>query len=255
MSLSQFDLSGRRALVTGSSRGLGLVIARGLAEAGAELVLNGRDAGRVDAAIAELSAAGHTVSGRAFDVTDSAAVDAAVAGIEAEPGAIDIVVNNAGIHRRAPLEEMSDAQWQEVIDANLSSAFYVSRAVGQRMIGRGRGKIIMTCSVMSEIGRPTVSNYSAAKGGLRMLVRNMCVEWAQHNIQINGIGPGYFLTELTRALHDDEDFNRWICARTPAGRWGDPAELTGAAVFLASDASNYVNGQILYVDGGVLAAV
>lgn len=256
MSTSLFDLTGRTALVTGSSRGLGLVLARGLGDAGARVVLNGVNAERLDAVVRTLrDEEGRDVHGEAFDVTDGAAVRAAVARIEADHGGIDILLNNAGIHRRAPLEDMSEDDWRAVIDTNLTSAFLVSQAVGRGMIQRGGGKIIMTCSLMTELGRPTIANYSAAKGGLRMLIRNMTVEWARHNIQINGIGPGYFLTDLTRALHDDPEFNRWICGRTPAGRWGDPAELVGAAVFLASGASDFVNGQVLYVDGGLLAAV
>ena len=255
MSSNLFDLTGRIALITGSSRGLGRTIARGLAEAGATVVLNGRTAETLDAAVAELRQAGLPAHGRAFNVTDGAAVAAGVAALEAEIGPLDILVNNAGIQRRAPAESMPEAAWREVIETNLTSCFLVSQAAGRRMIARRHGKIINICSLMSEVSRPTIANYAAAKGGLKMLTRALTVEWAKHNLQINGIGPGYFLTDLTRPLHDDPKFNAWICGRTPAGRWGDPAELIGAAVFLASAASDYVNGQILYVDGGLLAAV
>jgi gluconate 5-dehydrogenase len=251
----RFDLGGKTALVTGSSRGLGFTIARGLGEAGASLVLNGRDARNLEAAVSDLRGRGLRVEGRVFDVTDPDAVAAGVDEIERNVGTIDILVNNAGVHRRAPLVDMTPQQWREVIDTNLSSVFYVSQAVGRRMVAKGRGKIVVICSLMTELARPTVGNYSAAKGALRMLIRSMTAEWARHNVQINGIGPGYFRTDMTRTLYDDAAFNAWICSRTPAGRWGMPEDLVGAAVFLASDASNFVNGQIIYVDGGILATL
>jgi gluconate 5-dehydrogenase len=250
-----FDLSGRIALVTGSSQGLGLAVARGLAQAGAALVLNGRDERKLAAAAEALRAEGARVHAAAFDVTDGAAGAAAVARAEETFGPIDILVNNAGIQQRAPLAEMTEAQWRAVIDTNLTSAFLVARAVAPRMIARGRGKIINICSVMSEVSRPTIANYAAAKGGLKMLTRAMAVEWARHGLQANAIGPGYFVTELNQALVANPEFNRWICGRTPAGRWGQPSELAGAAVFLASPASDFVNGQVLYVDGGLLASL
>lgn len=250
-----FDLTGRTALITGSSRGLGLAIARGLAQAGAALVINGRDERNLAAAAASLRAGGARVHESAFDVTDGAAGAAAVARVEQEFGVVDILVNNAGIHQRAPLAEMSEAQWRAVIDTNLTSAFLVARAVAPRMIARGRGKIINICSVMSEVSRPTIANYAAAKGGLKMLTRAMAAEWARHGLQANAIGPGYFVTELNQALVANPEFNRWICGRTPAGRWGQPHELAGAAVFLASPASDFVNGQVIYVDGGLLASL
>ena len=252
---SLFDLTGRTALVTGSSQGLGLSFARGLAQAGAALVLNGRDEKKLAATADVLRAEGLRVATAAFDVTNGAAAMREIARIETDVAPIDILVNNAGIHRRAPLEEMTEAQWREVIDTNLTSAFLVARALAPRMIARRAGKIINVCSLMSEIGRPTTGNYAAAKGGLKMLTRAMAVEWAKHNLQINGIGPGYFATELTKPLVENPEFNAWVCKRTPAGRWGQPEELVGAAVFLASRASDFVNGQILYVDGGMLAAV
>jgi gluconate 5-dehydrogenase len=252
---SLFDLSGRTALITGSSQGLGLSIARGLGEAGAALVLNGRDPAKLAAAADLLRGEGLKVSTAAFDVTDGKAVEPAIAKIEAEVGPIDILLNNAGIHRRAPLEEMTELQWREVLDTNLTSAFLVTRYVAPRMIARRAGKIVNTCSLMSEVCRPSTGNYAAAKGGLKMLTRAMATEWAKHNIQTNGIGPGYFATELTKPLVENPEFNKWICGRTPAGRWGNPEELVGAAVFLSSRASDFVNGQIIYVDGGLLAAV
>jgi gluconate 5-dehydrogenase len=256
-----FDLTGRAALVTGSSQGLGLAMARGLAQAGASVVLNGRDekklAATADALRAELAASGSVarVTTAAFDVTNGEAVTRAVEKIEAEFAPLDILINNAGIQRRAPLAEMTEAQWREVLDTNLTSAFLVARAVAPRMIARKAGKMINICSVMSEVTRPTIGNYAAAKGGLKMLTRAMAVEWAKHGVQANAIAPGYFATELNRALIENVEFNKWICGRTPAGRWGKPEELAGVAVFLASRASDFVNGQMLAVDGGLLAGL
>ncbi len=252
---SLFDLSGRTALITGSSQGLGLAVARGLAAAGAALVLNGRDETKLAASAEILRGEGARVFTAAFDVTNGAAAAAAVERIEKDFAPIDILVNNAGIHRRAPLAEMTEAQWREVIDTNLTSAFLVTRSVVPRMIARKAGKIVNICSLMSEVGRNTTGNYAAAKGGLKMLTRAMATEWAKHNIQTNGIGPGYFSTELTKTLEENPQFNAWVCQRTPAGRWGRPEELIGTAVFLASPASSFVNGQIIYVDGGMLAAL
>jgi len=250
-----FDLTGRTALVTGSSQGIGLALARALVQAGASVVLNGRDALKLEAAAASLAELGGRVITSVFDVTDADAIDREVAAIEAGFGAIDILVNNAGIQRRAPLLEMTEAQWREVLDTDLTSAFLLARAVAPGMVARGAGKIVNTCSVMSEVSRPTIANYAAAKGGLKMLTRAMAVEWARHGLQCNGLGPGYILTELNRSLVENVEFDKWIRGRTPAGRWGKPEELAGAIVFLASPASNFVNGQILYVDGGLLAAI
>ena len=250
-----FDLTGRTALVTGSSQGLGFAMARGLAQAGAAIVLNGRDEAKLARAAAALQAEEVRVTTAAVDVTDGAAVTAAVAKLEAEFAPIDILINNAGIQRRAPLAEMTEQQWREVLDTNLTSAFLVARAVAPRMIARRSGKIINICSVMSEVSRPTIGNYAAAKGGLKMLTRAMAGEWAKHGLQSNAIAPGYFMTELNRTLVENVEFNKWICGRTPAGRWGQPEELAGAAVFLASRASDFVNGQILTIDGGLLAAL
>ena len=255
MNTPLFDLSGRVALVTGSSAGLGREIARGLAEAGATIVLNGRDEARLAAAHETLRSAGASAHALAFDVTKEAAVLEAVARIERDIGAIDILVNNAGIQRRAPLIEVEEAVWEEVLRANLTSLFLVGRAVARRMIERRRGKIVNIASLMSDVARKSIAPYAAAKGGVKQLTRAMCVEWAAHGIQANAIGPGYFRTELNEALWSDPAFNEWLAARTPAGRWGEPKELIGAAVFLASSASDFVNGQVIYVDGGMLASI
>jgi gluconate 5-dehydrogenase len=255
MSTSLFDLSGRTALVTGSSRGLGRAIAEGMAKAGARLVINGVDAARVDAAVAEFRAAGHQADGVAFDVTDEAGVVKAFEGFDAARIAIDILVNNAGIQHRKPLVEFTSAEWRKVIETNLTSAFVIGREAAKRMMPRGRGKIINIGSLASELARPTVGPYTAAKGGIRNLTRAMAVEWAASGIQANAIGPGYMLTDMNQALVDNPDFNTWLMSRIPSKRWGRPDELVGAAIFLASEASTYVNGQTIYVDGGMLAAM
>ena len=255
MSTSLFALNGRIALVTGSTAGLGRAIARGLAEAGATIVVNGRNAERLDATVAAFRRQGLAAHGCRFDVTSESEVNDAVGRIESEFGPIDILVNNAGIQRRAPLIEMSEAVFEEVLKTNLTSVFLVGKAVAARMIPRGRGKVINIASLTSEVARRTIGPYTAAKGGVRQLTKTMCVEWAPFNIQANAIGPGYFRTELNEALINDPEFDRWVCGRTPAGRWGDPDELIGAAIFLASPASDFVNGQVIYVDGGLLAAI
>jgi gluconate 5-dehydrogenase len=252
---SIFDVSGKVVLISGSSQGLGLAIARGLGEAGATVVLNGRDERKLQEAVSQLRARGLSAQGFAFDVTDAARLAKRVADIETQVGPIDVLLNCAGIIRRAALEQMEEAQWREVLDTDLTGVFLLSREVVKGMIRRKRGKIVNICSLMSEVGRNTTGAYAAAKGGLKMLTRAMAVEWARHNIQVNGIGPGYFLTEMTRKLAEDPKFDAWIKSRTPAGRWGDPSELVGAAIFLASTASDFVNGQIIYVDGGILAAL
>ncbi|MBV8567202.1 MAG: SDR family oxidoreductase [Methylobacteriaceae bacterium] len=250
-----FDLTGRLALVTGSSQGIGLAIARGLGEAGARIVLNGRHPEKLEKVAADLQNAGIEAHIAAFDVTDHSAVVQAIDAIEREVGAIDILVNNAGINRRSPFEEIRPDVWHEVMGTNLHSVFYVAQAAGRHMLARKRGKIINICSIMSELVRPTVVPYATAKGGLKMMTKGLCAEWAKHNIQVNGIGPGFFKTELNAPLIADEKFSSWVCGRTPAGRWAEVDELIGAAVFLASDASNYVNGHILYVDGGLTSVV
>jgi gluconate 5-dehydrogenase len=256
MSLSLFNLSGRTALITGSSRGLGFAIAEGMAAAGAHVVLNGVDTTRLASAAAALREKGYEVSHAAFDVANEAAVVAAFAQLDAEKIAIDILVNNAGIQLRKPMIELTGAEWQKVIDTNLTSAFLVGREAAKRMIARkSGGKIINIGSLTSEVARATVAPYTAAKGGIKLLTRAMTAEWAEHNIQANAIGPGYMVTEMNKALTDNPTFDAWVKARTPAKRWGQPQELVGAALFLASNASNFVNGQIIYVDGGILAVL
>ncbi|MEM7627160.1 MAG: SDR family oxidoreductase [Planctomycetota bacterium] len=256
MGSGRFDLSGRRALITGSTQGLGLTLARGLARAGASVVINGRTETKVGRVVDTFNVDQLAAAALVMDATDVQGVVEGVQRIENDGrGPIDILVNNVGIHQRAPLAEMSNAAWDTVISTNLTSAFTVSREVAKGMLERKAGKIINICSLMSDLGRPTTGNYAAAKGGLRMLTRAMAVEWAGANIQVNAIGPGYFATELTRELVSDEKFNAWICERTPANRWGNPDELIGAAVFFASSASSFINGQILYVDGGLTASI
>jgi gluconate 5-dehydrogenase len=252
-----FNLDGRLAVITGSSQGIGFAIAEGLAEAGARVVLNGRDASRLSAAAHALGAQALPADNGlgAFDVTDPTAVEAGIARIEAEVGPIDILVNNAGIQRRQPLDEFSVETWREVMRTNLDSVFFVGQAVARRMIPRGQGKIINIASLQSEAARPTIAPYTASKGAVKMLTRGMCADWAQHGLQINAIGPGYFETELNSKLRDDPVFDAWLRKRTPSGRWGRVEELKGAAVFLASAASSFVNGQVIYVDGGVLAVL
>ena len=252
--MTLFDLTGRRALITGSSQGIGFALARALGSAGAAVILNGRDSGKLDASAAVLRNEGIAVAVAAFDVTDPAAVRVAIADLERQ-AALDILVNNAGIQRRAPLEDFPEATWHELMRTNLDSVFYVAQAVARAMIGRGRGKIINICSVQSELGRPSIAPYAASKGAVKMLTKGMCADWARHGLQVNGIGPGYFETELTAALVADPAFSDWLCKRTPAGRWGRVEELAGAAIFLASEASNFVNGQIVYVDGGLTSVV
>jgi gluconate 5-dehydrogenase len=232
-----FDLSGRTALITGSSKGIGLALAR------------------LEHARAALAAEGFSVHAAAFDVTDAAAVEAGIAQVEADIGAIDILVNNAGMQHRAPFEQFPPAAFSTLMRTNLDSVFLVGRAVAQRMIPRGRGKIINVCSVQSELGRPGIAPYAASKGAVKMLTKGMAIDLGRHGIQVNGLGPGYFKTELTQALVADATFSAWLAGRTPAGRWGEVEELGGAAIFLASDASSFVSGHVLYVDGGITASL
>jgi gluconate 5-dehydrogenase len=255
MTLPIFDLTGRIALVTGSSQGIGYALAGGLARSGARVVLNGRDAAKLDAAVAALRAEGLDVAGRAFDVSDPAAAEAAVAEIEAGIGPIDILINNAGKQHRAPATEFPDDAWHDMVRVNLDSVFFMCRSVGKRMVARGRGKIVNIGSVMCELGRATIVPYTATKGAVKMMTRGLATEWAKHGVQVNAIGPGYFATPLNKALMDNSEFNDWLCKRTPAGRWGKLEELVGAAVFLSSPASDFVNGHLLMVDGGITAAV
>jgi len=255
MSVNLFDLSGRVALVTGSSKGIGYAIAEGVAAAGATVVLNSRNPKELDESRARLAGAGHKVHAVAFDVTDEPAVTDAIARIERDIGPLDVLYNNAGIQRRGPLIDFKLETWREVMTGDLDQVFIVGRAVARRMIPRGRGRIINTCSLTSEVARISIGPYTAAKGAVKLLTQAMCVEWAPHGLNVNGIGPGYFRTELNRALFEDPEFVSWLKKRTPAGRWGDVKELQGAAIFLASDASTFVNGQVIYVDGGLLAGM
>ena len=254
--LAAFDLTGRTALVTGSSQGIGRALAGGLAAAGATVVVHGRDAGKAARAADEISeATGARALSAVFDVTDAAAVDAGIAALEAELGTPDIVVNNAGIQRRAPIAEFSDADWHELVETNLSSAFHLSRRVARGMIERGSGKLIQIGSVQSQLARPSIAPYAATKGAIVMLTKGLCADLAPHGVQANAIAPGYFATELTQALVADETFSAWVRGRTPAGRWGEVDDLVGALVFLAGGASDFVNGQTIYVDGGMTAVV
>ena len=258
---NMFDLSGKVALVTGGSYGIGYAIAKGLAGAGAKIVFNDINEELVNKGLESYKADGINAKGYVCDVTDEAAVTELVAKIEKEVGIVDILVNNAGIIKRIPMCEMSAEDFRKVIDVDLNAPFIMSKAVIPSMIKKGHGKIINICSMMSELGRETVSAYAAAKGGLKMLTRNICSEFGEHNIQCNGIGPGYIATPQTAPLREKQPdgsrhpFDSFILAKTPAGRWGDPEDLMGPAVFLASDASNFVNGHVLYVDGGILAYI
>ncbi|MET0210228.1 MAG: SDR family oxidoreductase [Variovorax sp.] len=255
MSTTLFSLAGRTALVTGSSRGLGFAIAEGLAAAGARLLLNGVDASRLETATAALRAKGHEVDGHAFDVCNEAAVVDVFARLDAAGVEVDILVNNAGVQFRKPMLELATEDWRRVIDTNLTSAFVVAREAARRMLPRRRGKVINIGSVMSQLARPTIAPYAVAKGGIKLLTQAMAAEWAPHNIQANAIGPGFMTTDMNQALMDNPTFDAWVKGRTPAGRWGKPEELVGAAIFLASGASDYMSGQILYVDGGMVSVV
>lgn len=250
-----FGLSGKRALITGSSKGIGYALARGLSGAGAEIVINGRDAGRLDQAAAGLRETGATVSTAVFDVTDPQAVKAGVAKVEAETGSIDILINNAGMQHRTPLEDFPDDAWDMLMRTNLNSVFNVGKAVAKHMIERKQGKIINICSVQTALARPGIAPYVASKGAVANLTKGMCTDWAKYGLQVNGLAPGYFETELTEALVADEEFSAWLSNRTPAGRWGKVDELVGAAVFLSSGSASFVNGHILYVDGGITACL
>ena len=259
--MKQYDLTGKIALVTGASYGIGFAIAKGLASAGATIVFNDRNEELVEKGIAAYKEEGIKAYGYVCDVTDEDAVEELIKKIENEVGIVDILVNNAGIIKRIPMCEMKAAEFREVIDVDLNAPFIMSKAVIPGMIKKGHGKIINICSMMSELGRETVSAYAAAKGGLKMLTKNIASEFGEHNIQCNGIGPGYIATPQTAPLREKQadgsrhPFDSFIIAKTPAARWGEPEDLAGPAVFLASDASNFVNGHILYVDGGILAYI
>ncbi len=256
MSTKLFDLTGKTALVTGATHGLGMAIATGLASAGAKIIVNDIFEDKLEEAKQEYAKNGVEVSTYVLNVTDEAAVQKMIPIIEKECGPIDILVNNAGIIKRIPILEMKADEFREVLDVDLTGPFIMSKEIVPGMIKRGGGKVINMCSMMSELGRSTVSAYAAAKGGLKMLTKNMATEWARHNIQANGIGPGYFATSQTAPIRvDGHPFNDFIISRTPAGKWGDPGELAGTAIYLASDASNFVNGVVVYVDGGILATI
>jgi len=254
---NRFDLSGRLILITGSSRGIGRILAAGVAASGASVILNGRDRAAVASAAERIrsDAPGVRVIIAPFDVTDGEAVAEAIRTLETEHGPIDGLINNAGVQHRVPLLDLDVADWDRVLRTDLTSAFLVGREVARGMVARGSGSIVNICSIQSELARPSIAPYTAAKGGLRNLTRAMTAEWAASGIRINGIAPGYLRTEMTRALVDDPEFDRWVRGRTPAGRWGDPDDLVGAAVFFLSDASRFVTGQVLFVDGGMSVVV
>ncbi|MGB5419977.1 gluconate 5-dehydrogenase [Algibacter sp.] len=257
MSTSLFNVKGKNALVTGSTHGLGMAMARGLGLAGATIIVNGNSSQeKIDKAVAEYKSEGINAVGYKFNVADEGQVMKAISMIETEVGQIDILINNAGIIKRTPLIDMEVSDFKQVIDIDLVSPFIVSKHVVKGMIARKAGKVINICSMMSELGRNSVGAYAAAKGGLKMLTQNMATEWAKHNVQVNGIGPGYFATSQTEPIRvDGHPFNDFIINRTPAAKWGDPNDLAGAAIFLSSKASDFVNGHILYVDGGILATI
>jgi gluconate 5-dehydrogenase len=255
MTSELFSLSGKCALITGSSQGIGLALGEGLAQAGARVILNGRDIEKLKKAKAFLEDKGLKPSIANFDVTNEDDVTTAISGIECEHGPIDILINNAGMQFRAPLEDFPLEKWRELMRVNVESAFIVGKAVAKGMIARKQGKIINISSVQSELGRPTIAPYTATKGAIKMLTKGMCADWAKHGIQVNAIGPGYFKTPLNQALVDNPEFSSWLEKRTPAGRWGTVDELMGAAVFLASPASSFINGHILYVDGGITSVL
>lgn len=255
MSLAQFDLSGKRALITGSSQGIGLALARGLACAGAEIVLNGRDRGKLESAAEDLRAEGLSVRELAFDVTDHDAVRTAVDAFEASTGSIDILVNNAGMQHRTPLEDFPADAFERLMQTNIASVFHVGQAVARHMIARGAGKIVNICSVQTALARPGIAPYTATKGAVANLTKGMATDWAKYGLQCNGLAPGYFDTPLNAALVKDPVFSDWLEKRTPAGRWGKVEELVGTCIFLSSDASSFVNGTTVFVDGGISACL
>lgn len=255
MTSTLFDLRGRLCLITGSSQGIGFALAKGMAEHGARVVLNGRDADKLEAASSDLRSQGLDVEGAPFDVTSHEAVVSGVERVEKSLGPIDVLINNAGMQFRSPLEDFPADRWEQLLTTNVSSVFYAGQAVARHMISRGRGKIINIASVQAELARPGIAPYTATKGAVRNLTRGMCTDWAKYGLQINAIAPGYFKTPLNQALVDNPEFSAWLEKRTPAGRWGNVEELVGAAVFLASDASSFINGHTLFVDGGITASL
>ena len=255
MDRNLFNLEGKTALITGSTRGIGNILAQGFAAAGSKVILNGRDKNTLDKVVKKLSENGFQVFGSVFDIQEEESIQSQIKFIEKEIGDIDILVNNAGIQIRSPLEKFSTEDWHKIVSVNLTGAFLTSKSVIQGMIERKAGKIINICSIQSELARPTIAPYTATKGGLKLLTQGMATDWGKYNIQVNGIAPGYFKTELTKPLYEDKKFDAWLCSRVPANRWGDPTELIGAAIFLASKASSYINGHIIFVDGGLRACV
>lgn len=253
--MTLFSLENKRILVTGAAQGIGFTMARGLAQHGAEIIINGTSEERAENAAMKLREEGFIAHTSVFNVADPHAVEAAIERIETTVGSIDVLFNNAGIQRRHPFTEFPLSDWNDIIATNQTGVFLVSQAVAKRMIARNAGKIVNICSMQSELGRDTITPYAAAKGAVKMLTRGMCVELARYNIQVNGIAPGYFDTPMTKPLVENQAFSDWLCKRTPAARWGNPEELVGAAVFLSSKASDFVNGHLLFVDGGMLAAV
>jgi len=251
MSLALFDLSGKRALITGSSQGIGFALARGMAQAGAEIVLNGRDSAKLATAAETLKSEGFKVSELAFDVTDHEAARKAVDDFEAGTGAIDILVNNAGMQHRTPLEDFPADAFERLLQTNITSVFNVGQAAAQHMIKRGRGKIVNICSVQTALARPGIAPYTMTKGAVANLTKGMATDWAKYGLQCNGLAPGYFDTPLNAALVNDPEFSAWLEKRTPAGRWGKVEELVGTCIFLSSDASSFVNGTTVFVDGGI----
>ena len=253
--IDHFNIKGKTVLITGATGGLGLVMARGMAEAGARVIINGHDPVKLKRTIHSLQTEGFNMADALFDIRNLQQVSECIEALEKKYNGIDILVNNAGIQKRAPLEEFALTDWEDIMDTNLKGAFIVGQAVARRMIDRKAGKIINICSLQSHLGRPTIAPYSASKGGLWMLTRAMATEWAKYNIQVNGIAPGYFKTDMTKALHENPEFDSWLCKRAPAERWGLPEELIGTLIFLASTASTYVNGQVIYVDGGISVCI
>ena len=255
MSSGLFNLNGKRALITGSSQGIGFALAKGLAAEGVEIVLNGRNAEKLASAAKALEANGVKIHQMAFDATDHTAVREAIDGFESASGAIDILVNNAGMQHRTALQDFPPEAFEQLLQTNIASVFHVGQAVARHMIGRKRGKIINIASVQSALARPGIAPYTATKGAVTNLTKGMATDWAKHGLQCNAIAPGYFDTPLNAALVADPEFSAWLTNRTPAGRWGQVEELVGACIFLASDASSFVNGHTLYVDGGITASL
>jgi len=250
-----FDLTGKNVLITGSSRGIGYALAEGMGKAGSNIILNGTNEDKLTESLNILSKKNISVHGSVFDIRDENVVQRKITEIEQGIGSIDILINNAGVQIRGPLENFDLEDWQRIIDINLTGAFITTKTVVKGMIERKQGKIINICSMQSDLARPSIAPYTASKGGLKLLTQGMAAEWGKYNIQVNGIAPGYFKTELSRKMYEDKEFDAWLCERTPAGRWGQTSELVGAAIFLASEASSFVNGHVIFVDGGLRARV